>query len=111
MDDKIYIGKVSKQTGASPKAIRLYEKLALITPERKNKYRYFSEQHVVAIKIIKKSQQLGFKLSEFKKIMSDEISCEDFPWEKAISLILAKIETNKSKIDELNSQNIFFLNL
>jgi len=102
----MYIGEVSKQTGASPKAIRLYEKLGLIAaPERMNKYRYFSEQHVVTIQIIKKAQQLGFTLSEIKKIMSDEISCEEFPWEKATSLILSKIETNKNKIDELRSQN------
>jgi len=102
----MYIGEVSKQTGASPKAIRLYEKLGLIaSPERKNKYRYFSEQHVGAIKIIKKSQQLGFKLSEIKKIMSDKISCDEFPLEKATSLILSKIKSNKNKIDELSSQN------
>ena len=107
----MYIGEVARQTGASPKAIRLYEKMRLIpTPERKNSYRYYNEQHVFAVTIIKESQRLGFKLAEIRNIMSDDISCEEFPWVKALSLIMSKIESNKSRIEDLTIQNEALVN-
>lgn len=43
----LYIGKVAEMTGASRKAIRLYESLGLISaPRRKGQYRIYSERDV-----------------------------------------------------------------
>lgn len=59
------IGTVAKATGASPKAIRLYETLGLLpTVRRRGSYRVYDEEDVRRIKWIKQAQALGFKLSE-----------------------------------------------
>lgn len=63
----MYIGQASKLTGATPKAIRLYERMGLIpTPQRKGRYRVYTDGDVQLIEVVKKAQRLGFRLSEMK---------------------------------------------
>lgn len=96
----MYIGEVSQRTGATPKAIRLYESLGLIpVPRRKGKYRDFQEKDVELIQIIKQAQRFGFKLTELKEMLREEISCDDFPWEKAIVLVEKKVQNIISEVE------------
>ena len=56
----MYIGKLAELTGASRKAIRLYEELALIpAPSRKVKYRIYTDKNVALITMIKRVQAVG----------------------------------------------------
>ena len=108
----MYIGEVSKLTGASPKAIRLYESMGLIPiPERKGKYRYYRNNDVGLIKIIKEGQQVELKLSELKQLINNSISCDAIHWKKAIVLMkkksqdidneITKLQQSRVKIDEI----------
>lgn len=102
----MYIGEVAKRTGASPKAIRLYETLGLLPPiERKGKYRFFTDEDVEIIQIIKRAQRLGFKLAEIKTLLDEDVSCDAFPWEKTIVLVKQKIEQNKAEISKMEAKN------
>ncbi len=66
----MYIGKVSKLTGATPKAIRHYEAIGLLAPPRRiGKYRYYSDAEVKVIRLIKCAQTYGFNLSELSSII------------------------------------------
>ncbi|MCX8026771.1 MAG: MerR family transcriptional regulator [Thermodesulfovibrionales bacterium] len=47
------IGVVSEMVGISDQTLRLYEKHGLITPKRRNKHRYYSDNDVKWIKCIK----------------------------------------------------------
>lgn len=99
----MYIGEVSKLTGATPRAIRLYENMGLIPiPNRTGKYRDYKDNAVELIKIIKAAQSLGFKLSEIKELSSGDISCEEFPWEKAATLVQEKILSIRNEITSFN---------
>jgi MerR family transcriptional regulator, copper efflux regulator len=103
----MYIGEVAQRTGATPKAIRLYETLGLISvPERKGKYRYFQEQDVDQIQIIKQAQRLGFRLAELQEMLDQEISCDAFPWDEAIVLVEEKVERIRSEIEKLEKQKV-----
>lgn len=108
----MYIGEISKLTGASPKAIRLYESMGLIpTPERKGSYRYYRNNIIGLIKIIKEGQQIGLKLSEIKKMINNSLSCDEIHWKEAIILIkkkaqdidneIAKLQQSRVKIDDI----------
>lgn len=98
----MYIGKVSRLTGASPKAIRLYEKLGLIpSPDRIGKYRNYGHKDVELIRIIKQAQRLGFKLSEIQELLDDDASCDSFPWDKAVALMLEKQQYIRKEIEKL----------
>jgi DNA-binding transcriptional MerR regulator len=61
----MYIGELATQAGATPKAIRLYETLGLLgRVQRMGKYRIYTEQHVVQVRLIKQAQAMGFRLAE-----------------------------------------------
>lgn len=65
------IGEVSKICGLSKKALRHYDKVGIITPDRScgNNYRYYSRSSLLAVPVIKYYKQMGFKLSEMKDVM------------------------------------------
>ena len=59
------ISEVARRTGASPKAIRLYEARGLLgTVARAGSYRQYGEQDVVQVQLIRQAQALGFRLSQ-----------------------------------------------
>lgn len=63
------IGKVAKLTGASEKAIRHYEALGLLGPVRRTgKYRAYSDDNVLAVRLIRQAQAVGFKLDEIRRL-------------------------------------------
>ena len=96
----MYIGEASKKSGATVKAIRLYEELGLLPNiHRENSYRVFREEDVFLIKFIKIAQTFDFKLSELKDVIYPDGNLAD--WEnimKAISLKEQKITTEISRL-------------
>ena len=100
----MYIGHVSKLTGATPKAIRLYERMGLIpTPHRNGRYRVYTDGDVQLIGVIKTAQRLGFRLAEMKEFVHTHSSCDDFPWDRAAALVMRKIQTIDKEIGRLQA--------
>jgi DNA-binding transcriptional MerR regulator len=99
----MYIGKLSELTGASRKAIRLYEELGLIpVPKRKGQYRIYSERDVHLVSMIRRAQSVGFNLSELKEITNIKAREARFPFELAYRLILQKREQLQNEIKRLS---------
>lgn len=98
----MYIGQASKRSGATVKAIRLYEELGLLPNiSRENSYRVFTEEDVLLIKFIKTAQSFDFKLRELKAIVYSEGNLAN--WEnirKAISLKEQKITKEISRLQK-----------
>ena len=66
----MYIGKVSKITGLSIKAIRLYEERGLIhRPKRKGRYRVYSEIDIDILNLISEAKLLGVTLSQLQNVI------------------------------------------
>jgi len=66
----MYIGEVSKKTGLSIKAIRLYEEKGLILPPPRNgKYRVYGDSHIEILNLIKEAKLLGVTLSQLKELI------------------------------------------
>ena len=87
----MYIGALSKLTGASSKAIRHYEKIGLLQNiQRSGNYRIYDEHHVVIITMIKQAQTLGFKLSEIAPLVLSKHQENRFPLEIAHQAIEEK---------------------
>lgn len=68
---KYSIGEVARITGLSTKTLRFYEEKDIIksASREENGYRYFSEENLEEIKLIKYAKDLGLPLSEIKKLM------------------------------------------
>ncbi len=73
---KYSIGEVARLSGVDSKTLRFYEEKGVIkAAERKeNGYRYFTEENLEEIKVIKDARELGLGLPEIKELM---IGCSD----------------------------------
>lgn len=65
------IGELSKRTGISVQAIRLYERRRLLKapPRTPAGYRAYSEDYVDMVRLIHQGKQFGFTLNEIRKIL------------------------------------------
>jgi DNA-binding transcriptional MerR regulator len=98
----MYIGKVAELTGASRKAIRLYESLGLIpAPPRKGKYRLYSQRDVFLVHMIKRAQSVGFNLSELTELIADKVKNNRFPLKIANALFDKKRAALRAQVDTL----------
>ena len=98
-DDTFYIGRVAQMTGASRKAIRLYESLGLIPkPRRKGQYRVYSPRDVFLIHMIKTAQSVGFNLSELHPMVDQKVRHKVFPLKIANTLFDQKRTELRQKI-------------
>ena len=63
------IGEFAECTGISKDTIRYYEKIGLLQPELKNKYREYQNHDIILIETIIKLKQTGFSLQEIKMLI------------------------------------------
>jgi len=94
----MYIGEAAKRSGASQRAIRLYESLGLLTPSRAGRYRIYTEADLAFIKLIKQGQALGVQLAEMAQLMTERHS---FDWPAVNRLLaqkLARIEAEQRRL-------------
>lgn len=70
------IGDMSRICNISKKALRYYDKIGLITSQRQdyNNYRYYTEQSLLAVPVIKYYKQMGFKLEEMRVFIEGDIA-------------------------------------
>lgn len=67
----MYISEMGICSGASPKAIRMYEAMGLLGPiRRQGAYRFYSDDDVRQVRLIRKAQSLGFKLAEIAPLFN-----------------------------------------
>ncbi len=67
------ISEVARRSGASQKAIRLYEARGLLASvARINRYRDYSEQDLNLVLLIRQAQALGFRLAEVAALRRDD---------------------------------------
>lgn len=65
------VGQVAKRTGIGVETVRFYERRGLLDePDRKaSGYRRYDESAVARLRFIRRSKELGFRLSEIKELL------------------------------------------
>lgn len=64
------IGTLAGLSGATPRAIRLYERLGLLDGvARHGSYRHYGKAHLERVRLIRQAQQLGFRLAELGELL------------------------------------------
>lgn len=67
----MHIGELASRTGASAKAIRLYEEQGLLGPvPRQGVYRVYGERHLQQVLLIRQAQSVGFRLAELHPLLA-----------------------------------------
>ncbi len=96
------IGEVSKQTDMSVGALRYYESLGLLEPERgENGYRYYSPIAIQQVMFIKKAQALGFSLDDIGTILNVHRQ-GNMPCELVQALLQEKSDQLKAQIQQMS---------
>lgn len=89
------IGELSRLTGASAKAIRLYESIGLLPPvARRGAYREYMEAHRQQVLLIRRAQSLGISLARMRALRPRG---DGIDWRSAALLL-------RERQDELNRQ-------
>jgi len=97
----VFINEASKQTGATQRAIRLYEYLGLLRVSRSGKYRVYTQENINLIKIIKEAQSLGISLAELAKLKGKQ---DDFDWKLVSDFLIQKQQVVEQNVKELELQ-------
>lgn len=75
--DGLYsIGEMSKICNVSKKTLRFYDKIGLISPDYVSEttgYRYYKEETLLFVPVIKYFKQMGFKLEEMKSFLESNL--------------------------------------
>ncbi|MHC8315014.1 MerR family transcriptional regulator [Pseudomonas sp. LB3P31] len=108
----MYIGRLARLTGCTPKAIRLYEQMGLINePEREGRFRIYDSHHVDIVNLIRKAQRAGFKLAEMSPLISAKNQLRAFPLTLANEAVDAKRQQLLGKIAELQALDLHLIEL
>jgi MerR family mercuric resistance operon transcriptional regulator len=91
------IGKLAKEAQVNVETIRFYERKKLIQqPEKQGGFRYYPQDDISRIRFIKRSQELGFTLTEIAELLAlsltDQARCADI------------LEKAQQKIDEIEKK-------
>ncbi len=103
----MYIKEASELSGATQRAIRLYESLGLLNVSRSGKYRVYTQTNINLIKMIKEAQTLGIQLSDLVILKEAQ---ENFDWgivrdfligkQKEVELQIKHLETQRDRIKQ-----------
>lgn len=102
----MYIGAVARQAGCTPKAIRLYEQIGLLSePARRGAYRVYTPHDVDVVRNIRVALSVGFKLSELRPLLARKRVTGRFPIEETLAAIEAKRTELKAQAQALAEQD------
>lgn len=107
------INELSKRTGLSIHTLRYYENYGLfcgITDEKvkTNNYKQYDEELVEKIELIKEAKEIGFTLSEIKKLL-DSWHSKRLPIEKKVEILELKIKEIDTKVKQLKQVRKFLV--
>jgi len=101
------IGELAGFFGVSPKALRVYEKLGLLTPakiDESSGYRYYSPDQVPQLDALLELRQLGFSLAEIQKLLQSGMSNDAFMESLTHKKLMwqNRISDAESRIDDID---------
>lgn len=93
------ISEVARRSGASQKAIRLYEARGLLaTVPRINRYRHYSEQDLNLVLLIRQALVLGFRLADVAALRRDDGSID---WVQVQALLASRQHAVRAELARL----------
>lgn len=108
MDDVLHISEAAALVGITPKALRHYEKIGLLDPDREdNGYRLYHPADILRLERIRQLQSLGLSLERIKQIL-DEMENEDL-WMVVLEGLLDEIDGEIDALEERRQRVIDLL--
>lgn len=103
--DSMYIGALAELTGVTRKAIKHYEAMGLLpAPQRKGRYRFYTQSDADLICLIKRARELGFSLRDMTALIATTASQGSLPMALMAELIATK--RNQLQADIRHAQRL-----
>jgi MerR family copper efflux transcriptional regulator len=100
----MFIGELAKKTGLTSHTIRFYEEEGLLDTRHvqrgTNNYRYYSEEAIERLKLIKQAQATGFTIAELKEL-AEAYDAGKLSKEQQVVSLRRKVETIGRQIADL----------
>jgi DNA-binding transcriptional MerR regulator len=88
---KLTVGQLAEAAGTTRRAIRFYEEVGLLIPERDpNGYRRYTDEHIIWLKAIKMLRESGYSVKNLCLLI--QIKRSDIPSADKIHSVLTLIE-------------------
>lgn len=98
------IGQAAQATAVSAKAIRHYEALGLLPfVLRIGSYRHYEQAHLLAIRLIRQAQDLGFTLAELRALVREDDCTPD--WAALVQAIEGKRQGIHAEMAQLRKRD------
>lgn len=113
MQHLLRIGQVAREVGVSPKTLRYYEDVGLLTPAARSAagYRLYTGAALERVSFIRRAQALGLPLRDIRRILrirdEGEAPCEHIL--AAISMQLKEIDSQVDHLLALRSDLVALL--
>jgi len=95
--------EVSRKTGLTRKALRLYESMGLVEPARRTDagYRLYDDEALRRIELVRRAKLLGLSLVQAKEFLHVADGCcgENHP--ELVTIVSSKLAETESRIAEL----------
>jgi len=98
----LLIGEVARRTGASRKALRLYEAARIVTPAGRTAtgYRLYGADAVPVVAFVRRAQRLGLTLDEIREIVAIRRSGRA-PCDRVRQVVQRKLEDVERRLADL----------
>ena len=99
------VAEVSRRTGLTRKALRLYEELGLVEPATRTDagYRLYDAEALRRIELVNRAKVLGLSLAEAKEFLHVAAGCCGDHHPELAALVEAKLGETERRIAELQS--------
>jgi len=101
----ITIGELSRRTGCKIETVRYYERVGLMPPAPRTagRYRLYSEADVRRLAFVRRARELGFPLTDVRRLLTLAPGPSDGPCAEARELAAAHLAEVRGKIADLRA--------
>jgi DNA-binding transcriptional MerR regulator len=109
MEAKLFsVEELAKATGTSARAVRLYMKKGLLTPQRAGRVYVFTQRDLKTLEHIQRSQRLGLSLKEIKDVTTQPSLHSLEAWQKKLKNLVAdaahELEDVRKKLQDIKNK-------
>ena len=102
--EMLTITQLCRQSGATPRALRFYEEIGLLSPRRDHTARVYSRRERARLQLILRGRRFGFSLKQLRELFETyDKAGRDAQLAQALPLIkerLAALELERDGIDD-----------
>lgn len=103
-DERLTFKEMCEKFGVTPRTLRYYEYIELLSPEREGRARFYTPREVARMTLIRRGRRFGFSLEELRQwlLIYDEKGTEEQMrvWVEMADRQIKELEERKAELEE-----------